>query len=73
VLFADAESISKKYKLTAKADEDLSAYSSGDIDLKMVAGPLLKTFSNRSSHLLTGSRNYSPYLRLKPHLSNKKQ
>lgn len=60
VLFADAESISKKYKLTAKADKDLSANSSGDIDPKMVAGLLLKTFSNRSSHSSTGLRNYFP-------------
>jgi uncharacterized small protein (DUF1192 family) len=36
VLFADTESISKKYKLTAKAGEDLSVYSAGDIDPKMV-------------------------------------
>lgn len=36
VLFADTESISKKYKLTAKAGEDLSAYSTGDMDPKMV-------------------------------------
>jgi uncharacterized small protein (DUF1192 family) len=35
VLFADTESISKKYKLTAKAGEDLSAYSTGDMDPKM--------------------------------------
>jgi uncharacterized small protein (DUF1192 family) len=37
VLFADTESISKKYKLTAKAGEDLSAYSTGDMDPKIVA------------------------------------
>jgi hypothetical protein len=36
VLFADTESISKKYKLTAKASEDLSAYSISDMDPKMV-------------------------------------
>jgi hypothetical protein len=36
VLFADTESISKKYKLTAKAGEDLSAYSTGDMNPKMV-------------------------------------
>jgi len=36
VLFADTESISKKYKLTAKAGEDLSAYSTSDMDPKMV-------------------------------------
>ncbi|KFY02934.1 hypothetical protein O988_01802 [Pseudogymnoascus sp. VKM F-3808] len=34
-LFADTEGASKKYKLTAKADEDLSAYSTGDMDPKM--------------------------------------
>ncbi|KAG9230094.1 small s protein [Amylocarpus encephaloides] len=37
VLFADTESISKKYKLTAKAGEDLSAYSTSDMDPMMVA------------------------------------
>jgi hypothetical protein len=36
VLFADTESISKKHKLTAKAGEDLSAYSTGDMDPQMV-------------------------------------
>ena len=36
VLFADTESISKKYKLTAKAGEDLSSYSTGDMDPKMI-------------------------------------
>ncbi|KAH9203606.1 hypothetical protein DL95DRAFT_418908 [Leptodontidium sp. 2 PMI_412] len=36
VLFADTENVSKKYKLNAKAGEDLSAYSTGDIDPKMV-------------------------------------
>ncbi|OBT38472.1 hypothetical protein VE00_11147 [Pseudogymnoascus sp. WSF 3629] len=36
VLFADTEGTSKKYKLTAKADEDLSSYSTGDMDPKMV-------------------------------------
>jgi hypothetical protein len=36
VLFGDTESISKKYKLTAKAGEDLLAYSTGDMDPKMV-------------------------------------
>lgn len=36
VLFADTESISKRYKLTAKAGEDFSAYSTGDMDPKMV-------------------------------------
>ncbi|KFZ24429.1 hypothetical protein V502_01092 [Pseudogymnoascus sp. VKM F-4520 (FW-2644)] len=36
VLFADTEGTSKKYKLTAKADEDLLAYSTGDMDPKMV-------------------------------------
>ncbi|KFY22013.1 hypothetical protein V491_02907 [Pseudogymnoascus sp. VKM F-3775] len=34
VLFADTQSISKKYKSTAKAGEDLSAYSTGDMDPK---------------------------------------
>lgn len=36
VLFADSESISKKYKLTAKPGEDLSAYSTGDMDPQMM-------------------------------------
>ncbi|KFY03085.1 hypothetical protein O988_01698 [Pseudogymnoascus sp. VKM F-3808] len=36
VLLADTKGTSKKYKLTAKADEDLSAYSTGDMDPKMV-------------------------------------
>jgi uncharacterized small protein (DUF1192 family) len=101
VLFADTESISKKYKLTAKAGEDLSAYSTGDMDPKMVLldnkmralatqrqkkGRFLKLASwalyHRSTlkglleqiaHLSTRSRNYSPHLRPKPRLSNKKQ
>ncbi|KAH8803729.1 small s protein [Hyaloscypha sp. PMI_1271] len=37
VLFADTESISKEYKLAAKAGEDLSAYSTEDMDPKMIA------------------------------------
>ena len=37
MLFADTESISKKYKQTAKAGVDISLYSIGDIDSKMVA------------------------------------
>jgi uncharacterized small protein (DUF1192 family) len=36
VLFVDTESISKKYKLTAKAGEDLSVYSAGDLDPELV-------------------------------------
>jgi hypothetical protein len=36
VLFTDTENISKKYKLTLKAGEDLSVYSTGDMDPKMV-------------------------------------
>ncbi|KAL5312970.1 hypothetical protein ACEPPN_019396 [Leptodophora sp. 'Broadleaf-Isolate-01'] len=36
VLFADAESISRNYKLTATAGEDLSAYSTGDMNPKMI-------------------------------------
>ncbi len=35
VLFADTESISKKYKLNAKAGEDLSAYLTGNMDSKL--------------------------------------
>lgn len=36
VLFANTESISKKYKLTAKDSADLLIYSTGDMDLKML-------------------------------------
>lgn len=36
VLFADTENISKKYKLDAKAGEDLSAYLTADMDPKMI-------------------------------------
>jgi len=36
VLFAGAESISQKHKLTAKAGENLSAYSTSDMDPKMI-------------------------------------
>ncbi|KAH8586336.1 prion-inhibition and propagation-domain-containing protein, partial [Bisporella sp. PMI_857] len=35
VLFTDTEGISKKYKLTANAGEDLSVYSTGDMDPKL--------------------------------------
>lgn len=37
MLFANTESISKTNKLTAKAGEDLSAYSTDDMDPKMIA------------------------------------
>lgn len=37
VLFADSENISKKHKLNAKAGDDLSVYSTGDMDPKLVA------------------------------------
>jgi len=36
MLFADIESISKKYKLIAKASKDLLAYSIDDINPKIV-------------------------------------
>lgn len=36
MLFADSESISKKYKLTVRTGEDLLAYLIGDIDPKIV-------------------------------------
>ena len=36
VLFADTESMFKKYKLTANVGEDLSTYSIGDLDPNMV-------------------------------------
>jgi hypothetical protein len=35
-LLRDTESTSKKYKLTATAVEDLSAYPTGDIDPKLI-------------------------------------
>jgi hypothetical protein len=37
VLFADTEGISKKYKMAAKAGEDLSVFSTGDMDPTVVA------------------------------------
>ena len=37
VLFADTEGISKKYRLAAKAGEDLSAFSTGGMDATLVA------------------------------------
>ena len=36
MLFTDTKSISKKYKLTTKASEDLLAYLTGNIDPKLV-------------------------------------
>ncbi len=36
MLFADTERISQKYKLTATAGKDLLAYSTGDMDPKMI-------------------------------------
>lgn len=35
-IFANTESISKKYELTAKTGEDLSTYSTGEMDPKMI-------------------------------------
>jgi hypothetical protein len=37
VLFAHTEEISKKYKLTAKVGEDLSAFSATDMDPALIA------------------------------------
>jgi hypothetical protein len=37
VLFADTEGISKKYKIAAKAGEDLSAFATGDMDPTLIA------------------------------------
>lgn len=45
VLFADTEKISKKYKLNAKAGEDLSVLSAGDMD------PVVTSLSNKMREL----------------------
>jgi hypothetical protein len=37
VFFADTKSISKKYKLTAKASVNILLYSIGDINPKIIA------------------------------------
>ena len=58
VLFADTEGISKKYKLTAKAGEDLSAFSTGDID------PTLVALDNRMNGLAIKRQKGSRFLKL---------
>jgi uncharacterized small protein (DUF1192 family) len=58
VLFADTESISKKYKLTAKAGEDLSAYSTDDMDLKIVV------LDNKMKGLATQRQKKGRFLQL---------
>ena len=58
MLFADTESISKKYKLTAKAGEDLSAYSTGDMDPKMAV------LDNKMKDLATQRRKKGRFLKL---------
>ena len=58
VLFADTESISKKYKLTAKAGEDFSVYSTGDMDPKMVV------LDNKMKGLATKRQKNGRFLQL---------
>ncbi|KAH7330051.1 small s protein [Rhexocercosporidium sp. MPI-PUGE-AT-0058] len=58
VLFADTESISKKYKLTAKGSEDLSAYLTGDVDPKMVV------LDNKMKSLATQRQKKGRFLQL---------
>ena len=58
VLFADTESISKKYKLTANAREDLSAFSTGDMDPKMVV------LDNKMKGLATQRQKKGRFLKL---------
>ena len=58
VLFVDTESISKKYKLTAKAGKDLLAYSTGDMDPKMVV------LDNKMKGLATERQKKGRFLKL---------
>jgi uncharacterized small protein (DUF1192 family) len=58
VLFADTESISKKYKLTTKACEDLSAYSTGNMDPKIVL------LDNKMKALATQRQKKGRFLKL---------
>jgi hypothetical protein len=57
-LFADIESISKEYKLTAKAGEDLSVYSISDMDPKMVV------LDNKMKGLATKCQKKGRFLKL---------
>jgi hypothetical protein len=58
VLFADTKSISKKYKLTAKAGEDLLAYSISDMDPKIVV------LDNKMRDLATQRQKKGRFLQL---------
>jgi len=58
VLFADTEDISKKYKLAAKAGEDLSSFSMADID------PTLVTLDNKMKGLALKRQKGSRFLKL---------
>jgi uncharacterized small protein (DUF1192 family) len=58
MLFADTESISKKYRLTAKAGEDLSVYSTGDMDPKMAV------LDNKMKGLATQRQKKGRFLKL---------
>lgn len=58
VLFADTKSISQKYKMTATASEDLSAYSTGDMDPKMIV------LDNKMRALVTQRQKTGRFLKL---------
>jgi uncharacterized small protein (DUF1192 family) len=58
MLFANTDSISQKYRLTAKAGEDLSAYSTGDMDPKIVV------LNNRMKGLATQRQKKGRFLKL---------
>ncbi|KIM95398.1 hypothetical protein OIDMADRAFT_134549 [Oidiodendron maius Zn] len=58
VLFADTEAISKKYKLAAKAGDDLSVFSTGDMD------PTLIALDNKMKGLAMKRQKRSRFLKL---------
>jgi hypothetical protein len=58
VLFADTEGISKKYRSTAKAGEDLSTFSTGDLD------PRLAALDSKINGLAIKHRKGSRFLKL---------
>lgn len=58
VLFADTEGISKKYKMAAKAGEDLSAFAMGDMD------PTLMALDNKMKGLAIQRQKGSRFLKL---------
>ena len=58
VLFADTERISQKYKMTAKAGEDLSPFALGDMD------PTLVMLDNKMKDLAIRRQEQSPFLKL---------